>query len=68
MQKLFLLIAALSGSIGVILGAIGSHLLKNKINYWELNSYETGIRYQFIHVFALIAVAILMDKIDSNEK
>ena len=66
MQKLFLLIAALSGSIGVILGAIGSHLLKNKINYWELNSYETGIRYQFIHVFALIAVAILMDKIDSK--
>ena len=66
MQKLFLLTATLSGSIGVILGAIGSHLLKNKVNYWELNSFETGVRYQFIHVFALIAVALLMDKIDSR--
>ena len=66
MQKFFLLTATLSGSIGVILGAIGSHLLKNKINYWELNSYETGVRYQFIHVFALIAVAILLEKTDSK--
>jgi uncharacterized membrane protein YgdD (TMEM256/DUF423 family) len=66
MQKLFLFIAALSGGIGVVLGAIGSHWLKNKITYLELNSFETGVRYQFIHVFALISVAILMDKTDTK--
>ena len=66
MQKLFFLIAAFSGGLGVGLGALGAHWLKNKINYWELNSFETGVRYQFIHVFALVAVALLMDKIDNK--
>ena len=66
MQKLFLLFASLSGAFGVILGAMGSHWLKEKVNYWELNSFETGVRYQFIHLFALLTVALLMEKFDSK--
>jgi len=66
MQKIFLLFASLSGAFGVILGAMGSHWLKEKVNYLELNSFETGVRYQFIHVFALLTVALLMEKIDSK--
>ena len=64
-QKLFLLSAGISGAIGVILGAIGSHWLKDRLNYWELNSFETGVRYQLFHTLALLALVVIMDKLNS---
>ena len=46
--------------LAVLLGAFGAHSLKALINSDDLAIYETGIRYQFYHTFALFAVGILV--------
>ncbi len=62
MQKIFLTIASITGALGVILGAFGAHALKAKLAAEQLQVFETGVKYQMYHTFALIAVAMLMDK------
>ena len=59
MHKQFLRIAFLLGALAVGLGAFGAHGLKAVINEKALMVFETAVRYQFYHVFALIAVAIV---------
>ncbi len=57
MQKIFLCLASLLGSLGVIFGAFGAHYLKRILPESSLIIFETAVRYQMYHVFALIAVA-----------
>ena len=59
MHKGFLSAAALIGAIAVILGAFGAHALKAVLDEQALNTYETAVRYQFYHVFALALTGIL---------
>lgn len=59
MHKGFLKLAALFGALSVILGAFGAHTLKQYITEQSILTFETGVRYQFYHVFALIFVGIL---------
>ncbi len=66
MTKTFLIIAALFGFLGVALGAFGAHALKDKINPQLLETFETGVRYQMYHVFALITVSWASTKWGSN--
>ncbi len=56
----FLRLSAVSGMMAVMLGAFGAHKLKEIIPANEVAIYETGIRYQFYHTFALLAVGILL--------
>jgi len=56
----FLRVAACTGIVAVILGAFGAHTLKTIITSEDLAIYETGIRYQFYHTFALLGVGILL--------
>ena len=65
-QKVFLLLAGLSGAMAVALGAMGAHWLKDKLNYWELQTFETGVRYQMYHTLALVGVVILMNYLPSK--
>jgi uncharacterized membrane protein YgdD (TMEM256/DUF423 family) len=55
-------VAALLGALSVILGAFGAHGLKKYVPEDTISTFETGVRYQFYHVFALLAVAVLMEK------
>lgn len=59
MHKRFLKIAALTGALSVMLGAFAAHGLKNLLSAGNLQVFETAVRYQFYHVFALLAVGIL---------
>lgn len=59
MHKGFIKAAAILAAISVALGAFAAHSLKQMISPEALNIFETGVRYQFYHVFALLAVAIL---------
>lgn len=59
MHKNFLSIAAFIGALSVLLGAFGAHSLKTVLTNESLNVYETGVRYQFYHVFALALTGIL---------
>ena len=59
MHKGFLKIAALTGALSVMLGAFAAHGLKFLLSVDNLQVFETAVRYQFYHVFALLAVSIL---------
>ena len=62
MSKVFLLIAALLGALSVVLGAFAAHGLKKIIPADAITTFETGVRYQFYHTFALLAVGILLER------
>lgn len=59
MQKGFIKIAALLGALSVIIGAFGAHALRQLLNDNSIAIFETGVQYQFYHVFALLAVGVL---------
>jgi uncharacterized membrane protein YgdD (TMEM256/DUF423 family) len=61
MHKGFLIIASVLGGLSVVLGAFGAHALKQIVPPESVVTFETGVRYQFYHTFALLAVAILFD-------
>lgn len=66
MNKSFLITAAVLGALSVILGAFGAHALKGKMNADAFDIFETAVKYQFYHVFALLAVAIISQYIPGN--
>ena len=55
-DKLFFALGALSGFIGVALGAFGAHALKGRLDVGLLATFEIGVRYQLYHALALLAV------------
>ena len=59
MHKGFIKTAAIAGALSVMLGAFAAHGLKNLLSADNLQIFETAVRYQFYHVFALLAVGIL---------
>lgn len=59
MTRLFLLAASLSGALAVGLGAFAAHGLKSRLSTEQLQTFDTGVRYQFYHTLALLAVAWL---------
>lgn len=61
MHKGFLITAAVFGALSVGLGAFGAHALKQIVPPESIATFETGVRYQFYHTFALLAVAILFE-------
>ena len=66
MQKTFGIIAAVYGALAVILGAFGAHALKDKLDTYQHTIYEKAVSYQFYHVAALLAVALLADKLQTK--
>ena len=54
----FLFVAALLGGLAVLLGAFSAHALVQYIDAKALQSFRTGVDYQFYHVFALLFVGI----------
>ena len=59
MHRGFLITAAVIGALSVVLGAFGAHALKKYVSMEAVGTFETGVRYQFYHCFALFLVAIL---------
>ena len=57
MDRLFYICAGVAGFLGVALGAFAAHALKASLSPDLLVVFETGVRYQMYHVFALCAAA-----------
>jgi len=67
MNRNFLSVAALLGALSVALGAFAAHSLRNIANNaYTVEIFETGVRYQFYHTFALFIVAFLAEKIHNK--
>ncbi len=57
MDRLFFTLGSVSAFFGVALGAFAAHALKGRVDADLLVIFETGVRYQMYHAFALLAVA-----------
>jgi uncharacterized membrane protein YgdD (TMEM256/DUF423 family) len=57
MSRLFFGLGAGFAFLAVMLGAFGAHALRGKLEPRMLEVFETGVRYQLYHAFALIATA-----------
>jgi uncharacterized membrane protein YgdD (TMEM256/DUF423 family) len=66
MNRNFLSVAALLGALCVALGAFAAHKLRDIVGADTVAVFETGVRYQFYHVFALLFVALLSEKITNK--
>jgi uncharacterized membrane protein YgdD (TMEM256/DUF423 family) len=58
MYKPSLIAGTIFAMTAVILGAFGAHYLKTICTPEILTSFETGVKYQFYHAFALIALGM----------
>lgn len=52
----YTVLGALAGALSVVLGAFGAHALRGQLTPAMLAVFETGVRYQFLHAFALLFV------------
>ncbi|MFC4232831.1 DUF423 domain-containing protein [Parasediminibacterium paludis] len=59
MHKGYIKTAAFLGALSVMLGAFAAHKLKQMLTEQSLNIFETGVRYQVYHVFALALTALI---------
>ncbi len=59
MYRPALISGALFAAVAVILGAFGAHALKQILTPELQQTFETGVRYQFYHSFALLAAGML---------
>lgn len=57
MERTFFAVGAISAFIGVAAGAFGAHGLKDRLSAEMLVIFETAVRYQMYHAFALLAAA-----------
>lgn len=59
MHKGYIKTASAIGALSVALGAFAAHKLKEVFSDYSLGIFETAVRYQFYHVFALLALGVL---------
>lgn len=57
--KLWLVVGAVYGFLGVTLGAFGAHGLKARLGPDLLAVWKTGVEYQLYHALALLLVGLL---------
>ena len=53
-----LLFGSFFAMTAVILGAFGAHMLKEILSPEQLQSFETGVRYQLFHGIVLVMIAL----------
>jgi uncharacterized membrane protein YgdD (TMEM256/DUF423 family) len=67
MNTIALISGAIFGLTAVIFGAFGAHLLKKKLTKDQLQSFETGVKYQMYHSIILLLLGFqLNDKTTIN--
>ncbi|QEY17378.1 DUF423 domain-containing protein [Cellvibrio sp. KY-GH-1] len=60
MARTFILIAAVSGFLSVVVGAFAAHGLKKVLTPEMIEVVKTGVQYQMYHALALLMVALLL--------
>lgn len=59
MQHNFLAIGAITGGLGVALGAFGAHALKKLLTEsGRVDTYETAVLYHLVHAVVLLVVGV----------
>lgn len=67
MEKFFLIIGCVVGALSVMIGAFGAHYLKDILqNFGRIDTFETAVKYQFYHAFALLLLGIIMQNTQNS--
>jgi uncharacterized membrane protein YgdD (TMEM256/DUF423 family) len=66
-HRIYTRLGFLIAAVGVILGAFGSHILKEFIDESSLNTFDIGVRYQMIHAIAIITLSLNHRKFDEKK-
>ena len=59
-------IGAVLGLLGVVAGAAGTHALRGSLDAGGLDTFETAVRFQMYHAFALLFTGLLADRLHSR--
>ena len=54
-----LVLGSIFAALAVILGAFAAHGLEKLLEVKQLETFQTGVRYQFYHAFGLFAIGLL---------
>lgn len=60
MARLFLLLGAVSGAGGILLGAFGAHGLRARLGPELMDVWQTAVQYHLWHALSLLAVGLLL--------
>lgn len=60
MARLFLLLGAVAGASGVLLGAFGTHGLRPRLGPELVDIWQTAVQYHIWHALALLAIGLLL--------
>lgn len=61
MHKIFLVAGAVFAALAVMTGAFGAHALKDMlVRTGRTDVFETAVKYQFYHAFALLFLGLLL--------
>jgi uncharacterized membrane protein YgdD (TMEM256/DUF423 family) len=63
MNKPIVLTAAWLLLISIVLGAFGAHGLKSLVTAEKIQSFEVGVRYQFLIALVLLTIGLNADRI-----
>ena len=58
--KIFIGLAALFGLSAVVIGALSAHALERGLSVEAIQRIDTGLKYQFHHIAALLSVGVLV--------
>ncbi|WP_452222336.1 DUF423 domain-containing protein [Lacinutrix salivirga] len=58
MNKKVLILGTVLGLLSVVLGAFGAHGLKDAITAENIQTFETGVKYQMYHALLLLFVGL----------
>jgi uncharacterized membrane protein YgdD (TMEM256/DUF423 family) len=67
MPRLFFITGSLFALAGVAAGAFGAHTLRNILTADRMDVFETAIRYQMYHAFALFLAGWAAEKHESGD-
>lgn len=66
-KKNIIKLSAILGAAAVLIGAFGAHGLEDVLlEHNRVETFETGVRYQFYHVLALLFLAFLSESFDGK--
>jgi uncharacterized membrane protein YgdD (TMEM256/DUF423 family) len=66
MDRLFFILAGISGGLAVALGAFGAHGLRAQLSAEMLDTFKTGVNYQMYHALALLAIALALSRLPNS--